>query len=80
MTGTTIGPASSSSLLLIECVIPTRNKPHFGKYLDLDMLIFAGGTERTEREFSDLMHNNGLTLRRVITTGAHVSIVEAVPN
>jgi len=33
----------TSSLLLIECVIPTRNKPHFGKYLDLDMPSFAGG-------------------------------------
>jgi hypothetical protein len=70
----------TSSLLLIECVIPTRNKPHFGKYLDLDMPIFAGGAERTEREFSDLLHNNGLTLRRVIPTVAHVSIVEAVPS
>jgi hypothetical protein len=44
------------------------------------MLIFAGGTERTEREFSDLLRNNGLTLRRVIPTVAQVSIVEAVPN
>jgi hypothetical protein len=70
----------TSSLLLIECVIPTRNKPHLGKYLDLDMPIFARGAERTERECSDLLHNNGLTLRLVIPTVAHVSIVEAVPS
>jgi O-methyltransferase/methyltransferase family protein len=70
----------TASLLLIECVIPTRNKAHFGKYLDLDMLIFAGGRERTEREFSDLLHHNGFTLRRVIPTVTHVSIIEAVPS
>jgi O-methyltransferase domain/Dimerisation domain len=70
----------TSSLLLIECVIPLRNKPHFGKYLDLDMLIFAGGKERTEREFSDLLRDNGFTLKRVLPTVAHVSIIEAVLN
>lgn len=69
----------SASLLLIESVIPPRNKPHFGKYLDLDMLIFAGGKERTELEYSELLSNNGFHLRRVIPTVAHLSIIEASP-
>ncbi|MDT5401754.1 MAG: hypothetical protein QOK33_4985 [Mycobacterium sp.] len=68
----------TSSLLLIECVIPTRNKPQFGKYLDLDMLIFAGARNAPSAS-SPTCCNNGLTLRRVIPTVAQVSIVEAVP-
>lgn len=71
--------SATASLLLIESVIPPRNKPHFGKYLDLDMLIFAGGKERTRAEYADLLRRTGFTLRRVIPTVAHLSIVEATP-
>lgn len=69
----------TASLLLIESVIPPRNKPHFGKYLDLDMLIFAGGRERTRAEYVELLRSNGFKLRRVIPTVAHLSIIEATP-
>jgi hypothetical protein len=43
------------------------------------MLIFAGGKERTEQEYSDLLRNSGFTLQRVIPTVAHLSIIEASP-
>ena len=69
----------NATLLLIESVLPPRNKPHFGKYLDLDMLIFAGGRERTAAEYSMLLHHNGFEFRRVIPTAAHISLIEAVP-
>ncbi|MCW2651810.1 MAG: hydroxyneurosporene-O-methyltransferase [Mycobacterium sp.] len=69
--------APSASLLLIECVIPSGNKFHFGKFLDLDMMIFSGGRERTADEFSDLLAKTGFTLRRIIPTVMHLSIIEA---
>jgi hypothetical protein len=36
-----------SRLLLVKTVLPPLNKGHFGKLLDLDVLIFMGGKERT---------------------------------
>ena len=39
----------SSTLLLLESVVPPGNTPHFAKTLDLDMMIFVGGRERTEQ-------------------------------
>lgn len=69
----------TASLLLIESVIPPRNRPHFGKYLDLDMLIFSGGRERTQDEFSTLLQDNGFHLKRVLPTVTHLSIIEASP-
>ena len=38
-----------STLLLLESVVPPGNTPHFAKSLDLDMLLFVGGRERTEQ-------------------------------
>jgi len=48
-----------------------------GKFLDLQMLIFPGGRERTEKEFRELLASSGWRLTRVIPTAAGDSIVEA---
>jgi hypothetical protein len=34
-------------LLLVENVVVPGNEPSFGKWLDLLMLVYAGGRERT---------------------------------
>ena len=39
--------------------MPTGNEPHFAKSLDLDMLLFVGGRERTEAEFASLLDRSG---------------------
>lgn len=67
----------TTKLLLIESVLPSGNKPHYGKFLDLDMLIFAGGHERSRPEYGKLLETAGLRLNRVIPTVSHLSIVEA---
>lgn len=66
-------------LLLIELVIPSGNAPSFGKLLDLLMLVYPGGRERTEAEHRNLLGSAGFRLERVIPTASTVSIVEAVP-
>src|SRR5262249_14733487 len=38
-------------LLLVEMVLPEGDAPHFGKMLDLMMLVGPGGQERTEKEY-----------------------------
>lgn len=64
-------------LLLVETVIPPGNGMHFGKLLDIDMLIFAGGRERTRAEFSSLLFETGFHLNRIVPTVTHLSLIEA---
>jgi len=65
-------------LLLVETVIAEGNAPHFGKLLDLEMLLFTGGRERTEAEYRALLSRAGFRLTRVVPTRSPLSIVEAV--
>ena len=68
-----------SRLLLLESIVPARGAPTFLTFLDLWMLVFAGGKERTEEEYRALLASSGLSLQRVIPTGSPVNVVEAVP-
>jgi len=65
-------------LLVVDHVIQPGNDFSPGKFLDLQMLIFPGGRERTEKEFRDLFAAGGWRLSRIIPTAALDSIVEAV--
>lgn len=64
-------------LILIDCVVPETNEPHFSKFIDLNMLVMTGGKERTEKEFAELLAAAGFKLLRVIPTDLPTSIVEA---
>jgi O-methyltransferase domain len=68
-----------SRLLLLESVIPTGNEFHQGKFLDYIMLTTHYGQERTEEEYDSLLREADLRLNRVVPTGSHLSIIEAVP-
>jgi hypothetical protein len=73
----TISP--NSRLLIIEIVLPTGNAPHPGKMIDMTMLAVAGGQERTEPEYRELLERAGFRLTQVVPTESAVSIVEAMP-
>jgi hypothetical protein len=64
-------------LILVDCVVPETDEPHFSKFIDLNMLVMTGGKERTEKEFQALLTAAGFKLRRVIHTELPTSIVEA---
>ena len=66
-------------LLVVDHVIQPGNDFHPGKFLDLQMLLFPGGRERTEKEFRDLFAAAGWRLNRVIPTAAGEYVVEGVP-
>jgi O-methyltransferase domain/Dimerisation domain len=66
-------------LLIVEMVLPPGDTPHPGKVLDIVMLVFPGGQERTEAEYASLLGKAGFRLSRVVPTASAVSIVEAVP-
>ena len=69
---------AESRLLIIENVLPDARVPSFGKLLDLEMLVIAGGQERTEQEYRRLVERSGLHVTRVIPTAAPQSIIETV--
>jgi ubiquinone/menaquinone biosynthesis C-methylase UbiE len=65
-------------VLIVDVVIPEGNDPHFGKIIDLEMLMSPGGVERTPSEFKTLLENSGFRLNRIIETPSPMSIIEAV--
>jgi SAM-dependent methyltransferase len=74
-----LGPGGK--VLIVDPVVPPRNVPHYGKYLDLEMLVLTPrGRERTKAEFAKLLRGAGFRLSRVVATEGPLSIVEAVKN
>lgn len=68
----------SGRLILVDTVLPEDSRPHPGKLLDLLMLMFPGGRERTESEWHNLLARAGFTITRIVPTKAPDSVIEAV--
>ena len=68
----------NGKLILVEAVIPATSEPHFGKFIDLNMLVMTGGRERTEAEFRKLYQDAGFRVTRVIPTESPFSVIEGV--
>jgi hypothetical protein len=66
-------------LIIVDTVLPEDSEPHPGKLLDLLMLIFPGGRERTETEWRRLLEKADFVLTKVVPTNAGDSVIEAVP-
>jgi hypothetical protein len=73
------GVNAGGKLLVVDNVIQPGNDFAPGKFLDLQMLIFPGGCERTEKQFRELFAAAGWQLTRILPTAAAESIVEGVP-
>jgi hypothetical protein len=65
-------------LLVVDSVIQPGNEFSPDKFIDLQMLIFPSGCERTEKQFRQLFTAAGWQLTRIIP-GASASIVEGIP-
>ena len=65
-------------VLLVEMVIPPGDAPGPGKFIDLEMLLFTGGCERTEEEYAALFERAGFKLTRITSTQSPYSVIEAV--
>lgn len=66
-------------LVLAEAVLDDGAAPHPGKVLDIEMMSFVGGKERSEAEFRELLLQAGFRLVRVVPTKSILSLLEAVP-
>jgi len=66
-------------VLIVDPVVPPGKLRHYGKLLDLEMLVLTPrGRERTKGEFAKLLRGAGFRLSRLVTTESPLSIVEAV--
>lgn len=70
---------ANGKIILVDCVVPETDEPHFSKFIDLNMLVMTGGKERTAKEFEELLAAAGFKLLRVIPTDLPTSIVEGAP-
>jgi len=65
--------------VLAEGVLDDSADPHPGKLLDIEMMAFVGGKERTRSEFQQLLHSAGFALERIIPTRSPLCLLEARP-
>jgi hypothetical protein len=71
--------AGKGKLLLVEMVLPPGNDPDFSKWLDIAMLVYSSGCERTAEEYRDLLTTAGFRLTKITPTRSSASVIEAVP-
>lgn len=68
-----------SVLLVVDSIIPSGNTPHPGKVMDILMMIFGEGRERTEADFQNLFEAAGLKLSKITPTPTALTVIEALP-
>jgi hypothetical protein len=71
--------SANGKLLIVECVVPVGNAPSMSKDMDITMLTFPGGQERTEAQFRLLLKASGFELTSITPTTSMVSVVEGKP-
>jgi len=75
--GTAMG-SKKGKVILLESVIPAGGAPDLGKFIDIEMLVFPGGRERTADEFRALFARSGFEMTRVVPMKSPLSVVEAI--
>jgi hypothetical protein len=70
---------NDGKLLIVDSVVPADARYDPSKVMDLVVVLFSGGRERTEKEFSGLFAASGWRLNRIIPTASPLSIIEGVP-
>jgi DNA-binding Lrp family transcriptional regulator len=68
---------TGTTVALVECVIPQHDRDYLAKTMDLEMLIYNAGRERTVAEYQNLLQQTGFQMTRVVPTPSPLSIVEA---
>jgi hypothetical protein len=69
--------SASAALLLVEGLVESAQNP--AGLMDLMMLVFFRGRERTEADFRSLLHSAGFSLSRVVPAGTYF-LIECCPS
>lgn len=70
---------ANGKLIIADCVVPAGNTPSLSKDMDITMLTFPGGQERTEAQFRSLLKASGFELKSITPTTTMISVVEGRP-
>jgi hypothetical protein len=70
--------APDARLLIVEAVVGPPNEDPLVKFLDLMMLVSAGGRERTEAEWRTVLAAAGMELRGMARATENKHVIEAV--
>jgi SAM-dependent methyltransferase len=70
--------ADGGRLLVVDGVVPPGPEPGFLKHMDLHMLVMAGGKERTEDEWRDLLAAEAFEIARIVPAGP-TNLIEVRP-
>jgi hypothetical protein len=70
---------ADARLIVIERVIPGANVASEAKLFDLNMLVVAGGQQRSAHEHREILLAGGFEMIRIIPTDAPLSLIEARP-
>ncbi|HEX5729491.1 methyltransferase [Microbacterium sp.] len=70
--------AAGASVLLVELIRPPGKQTEAVSQLDLTMLVFLHGRERSEAEYAELLDRADLQLVRTTQTAFRYSILEAI--
>ncbi len=71
--------APGGRILVIEMLVPEEIRPGFVMLMDLNMLVMAGGRERTAKEFEKVLGEAGFEMTRVIATDKPFALIEGKP-
>jgi hypothetical protein len=70
---------ANGKLLIVDCVVPAGNTSCPSKDMDMVMLTFPGGQERTEAQFRSLLKASGFELKSITPTTTMIHVVEGKP-
>jgi ubiquinone/menaquinone biosynthesis C-methylase UbiE len=70
--------ASHSKLLIVERLLPSAPEPSLVHLIDLNMLVLAGGRERSQEEFETLLSSAGYRLGRIMPLPHVLNLIEAI--
>ncbi|HXX45046.1 MAG TPA: methyltransferase [Candidatus Acidoferrales bacterium] len=73
------GAKPQGRVMLIEMLVPETSEPMMSKWLDLHMLVVAGGKERTTSEFRELLAAAGFELEQVVTVATGHGLIVGRP-
>ena len=68
---------SGTRLMIIERHIGSPNEPSKANDVDIFILVMAGGLERTEAQYRDLLKASGFGIRQVRRTPTGLGALEA---
>jgi len=58
--------SKNSTLLVVDTVVPSDGKPHISKLMDVHMMCWGNGRERTREEFVEIYAKSGWVLTEIL--------------